>query len=173
MRKILSVLATAVLVLQSMGTSLVYAQAEANPSEESAPETAVESVVLDADDGANDDAPELTDVADETPAAEAEDADLQEPEEVAEPAEEEVVAQEPVDEATAEEVEKPAEVAEPTEVEPVDEPEAPVVAEPKAEEPAAPAEDAAPVEEEKVEETSALSRVVDTVFSNPLNGYVD
>ena len=56
MKKILSVLATAVLVLQSLGTSLVYAQADANVENEGweptpVAEATVEESTPEADNG--------------------------------------------------------------------------------------------------------------------------
>ena len=163
MRKFLSVLATAILVLQSMGTSLVYAidPVDRNEGWESTP--AVDTVVEES-------APEA-DSADDAPAIEETVTEVAEPEvlEEAAPAEEyaeetktSTVDEEPTDETSAEYAEEI--VAEPTEelveiVDSVEKPEAPVVEEPKAAEPtpaAAPVEDVAPIEEvsEEAEEVS-------------------
>jgi hypothetical protein len=89
MRKTLSVLATAVLVLQSMGTSLVYAQA-VTETEGGEPTSAMD-IVADVfapesnDDGDNDESPVIEEVAVEETVAEpevAEEEAAEEPEEV-------------------------------------------------------------------------------------------
>ena len=168
MRKFLSVLATAILVLQSMGTSLVYAQAANEWNEGWESITAVETVVEES-------APEA-DSADEAPAQEetATEEVVAEPEVLEESAPAEEVADEPevLDEGSAvetpveeENVEEPAEVVEPVEEVPA------VVEEPKVEV----VEENTTAEKEvaEPEEKSALAAVVDSVFSNPLKGYVD
>ena len=131
MRKILSVLATAVLVLQSMGTSLVYAQA-VTETEGGEPTSAMD-IVADVfapesnDDGDNDESPVIEEVAVEETVAEPEVAEEEATaEEVSEPSEETTPEVEENAEATEpEEVSEPSEETTP-EVEPVDEPEAPV-----------------------------------------------
>ena len=169
MKKILSVLATAVLVLQSLGTSLVYAQADAIEWNEgwepvAAVDTVVDESTPDADNG--DEVSAWEEAVTEEEVAEPENLEEAAPaEETAEEPEAPAVDEEPADEApagnaeeeTAEPTEQPAEV-----VELDDELEDPV-AESKAEE-------VAQAEEEK----SALATLVEeTIVKDPLRGYVD